>query len=1057
MLTITNSREYDLEIGKNIIICPELYSHNYERFLCEKYTNTISKNTEVITFSRISSKIFQKIGGFANNYINDSGRILAMYKAIDNLSNDLTFYNNNKTEIIEKILGIINEFKMYKVEETELLDTVQHLEGSLKNKVLDLYYIYVEYNKITSDEIKDKTDELDFICNNFTNCNIFDNYNIYFDKFDGFIPQQYEFIKQLLLRKINVTITLDTVSDSDKLFDLKSTANSTKNMLESICNKNNIEYKIVEKLQENNKFSQLAENLFETTEVQIDSEDIKLHISTTIQNECLYTAGKVIDLVKTSEYRYKDILITSRNFIQYKKQLEIAFKRFNIPLNISEIDDISTVAPIKFILKTLDVIFDNYKTETLMSLLKSPMSYIDHKSACRLEDYLYRYDVKFVPCHTDLQGNPSFRLRTLNDAQAEKLQHINDIKNLAIKPILKLENEFKQCQNGNEFISKIYDFCINTNLHNVILNFKHEDQEKEQQFVGIWDIIVSSIDQFCEICGTQKMTTQEFVKLYKTLLSSYSLGSIPSSLDSVNAGKFERIIGEKPKILFVLGADAESLPAKTKENTILTDFDRDILEMYDIKIAPFGNDLVNKEFELIYKVFGLPTDKLFASFSEVTDQINSPSNVFKRVKNIVKNAEITTDFDIDFDFMYKSKSTAKEQYAIEKNIDKIKEIDENFEILSVENEISPKMADILFKNEISPSKIETFNSCQFKFFLQYGLKLDERRIVKFDQLENGNFVHYVLENILKNSDYKTIDLKTKTSDLIEEYTKKFFAKNMQTDSKFNYFLDQINENTHKIVENIISEIKASNFKPCDYELEVDENADVEPLNIGEMSIIGKVDRVDLLNENGKNYLRVIDYKSGVKKMDFTTFSHGLNMQMFIYALAIENSQKYLCNQDKELSAVLYIPTKMPKISTDLPLGLDELDKRKNKELKRSGMIIKDEQIIANMEKNSPFVHLPIKVKSDGEFSKINESLATDEQFYALKKFVKKQLEKTVESIKKGEIKPNPYKFGTKTPCSYCKFGGVCGFTETYKSEKREFESVNQEQFWEKLNVGETDE
>ena len=95
MLNIISSSDYNLEGFNNIIIVPEMYSHNYERFLCEKYSNSVSKSTEVLTFKRISNRIFAEIGGFANNYINESGRILAMYNAIDSVFTMLKIYNSN--------------------------------------------------------------------------------------------------------------------------------------------------------------------------------------------------------------------------------------------------------------------------------------------------------------------------------------------------------------------------------------------------------------------------------------------------------------------------------------------------------------------------------------------------------------------------------------------------------------------------------------------------------------------------------------------------------------------------------------------------------------------------------------------------------------------------------------------------------------------------------------------------------------------------------------------------------------------------------------------------
>lgn len=300
MLKITNSSEFDLQNNKNIIIVPETFSHNYERFLCEKYTNDVSKSTEVLTFTRISDRIFAQIGGFANNYINTPGRILAMYNAINSVFSMLTVYNSNKIEIITKILSTIDEFKMYKITENDLLKATEELGGTLKKKVQDLYYIYCAYNKITENEIQDPRQEIEFLCENFYKCTIYNDYNVYFDKFDGFTPQQYALLIEFLRKNINVTIVLDIKDFSDKLYDLSKTSRETLEQLKKMCAKNKFDINVELLSEKARKFEEITKNIFEFEKFSTKNDDISLHVSTTLQNECMYVAGKIIDIVSKS-------------------------------------------------------------------------------------------------------------------------------------------------------------------------------------------------------------------------------------------------------------------------------------------------------------------------------------------------------------------------------------------------------------------------------------------------------------------------------------------------------------------------------------------------------------------------------------------------------------------------------------------------------------------------------------------------------------------------------------------------------------------------------------
>ena len=74
---------------------------------------------------------------------------------------------------------------------------------------------------------------------------------------------------------------------------------------------------------------------------------------------------------------------------------------------------------------------------------------------------------------------------------------------------------------------------------------------------------------------------------------------------------------------------------------------------------------------------------------------------------------------------------------------------------------------------------------------------------------------------------------------------------------------------------------------------------------------GSIDRVDIYNdENGKRYVRIVDYKTGGKDFDLASLYHGLNMQMLIYLLALVDTDNEF-NRDGELisAGVMYMPAK----------------------------------------------------------------------------------------------------------------------------------------------------
>ena len=77
------------------------------------------------------------------------------------------------------------------------------------------------------------------------------------------------------------------------------------------------------------------------------------------------------------------------------------------------------------------------------------------------------------------------------------------------------------------------------------------------------------------------------------------------------------------------------------------------------------------------------------------------------------------------------------------------------------------------------------------------------------------------------------------------------------------------------------QLKKGDFEPVGYEvrftteLENQQYADSADGDRGIMSLNGKIDRMDLCEEDDKVYLKIIDYKSGRTKFDLASVFHGL--------------------------------------------------------------------------------------------------------------------------------------------------------------------------------------
>ena len=83
------------------------------------------------------------------------------------------------------------------------------------------------------------------------------------------------------------------------------------------------------------------------------------------------------------------------------------------------------------------------------------------------------------------------------------------------------------------------------------------------------------------------------------------------------------------------------------------------------------------------------------------------------------------------------------------------------------------------------------------------------------------------------------------------------------------------------------EFAESDFEAKAFELPIDVDGAVHSKVIplqdgGDLRIRGSVDRVDVLEQDGQQFVRVVDYKSGAKPFRLADIVNGLNLQMFLY-------------------------------------------------------------------------------------------------------------------------------------------------------------------------------
>ena len=209
---------------------------------------------------------------------------------------------------------------------------------------------------------------------------------------------------------------------------------------------------------------------------------------------------------------------------------------------------------------------------------------------------------------------------------------------------------------------------------------------------------------------------------------------------------------------------------------------------------------------------------------------------------------------------------------------------------------------------------------------------------------------------------------------------------------------------------------------------------------------GFVDRVDAWQEDGRNYFRVVDYKTGKKDFDYCDVFNGLSLQMLLYLFALEQDGEALLGKNPIPAGVQYFPARVPILSADGELSDEDARTERQRLWKRSGLILSDDDVLTAMDDSQDAIRLSCRRKKDGT---ITGDIATRDQFRLLNEYVFQLLGNMVDDISSGDITPNPYTRGNShNACRFCPYGAVCHVATV--ENRRNYKTMSSQRFWDEI-------
>jgi ATP-dependent helicase/nuclease subunit B len=822
-----------------------------------------------------------------------------------------------------------------------------------------------------------------------------------------------------------------------------------------------------------------------------DNKNISILKANNPYEEVEETAKKIISLCRDEGYRYKDIVVVSRNLDTYEKIVKAIFDSYDIPPFIDKKKDVDDNPLIILITSIIDIFNKNWSYESVFRYLKSGLIKINTDEIDALENYVLAAGIRGKKRWSepwDYNINYNFQNNNLTEEDEIMLKEINEIREKIARPLIDLHENIKGSHKASELCSSMFNFLchlgINETIETWVQDFRKEgNEELAVQYSEIWNMVMEIFDEIVNVFKEEKIILKDFVNILSIGFQKKKMGLIPPTLDVVTVGSIDRIRSHSIKALFVLGVNDGVFPAVMKEDGVFNDGDREKLRNFDINLSEDSKAKTFGEQFLVYTTLTLPLNYLNLSYSIADFEgktlrasviINRLKKIFPKLKQSSTIDDINKgkeDFIKDitmpkptFNNLVKHVSSKNKKalnnpvweevhkwYCNHDNWQDKCEIILNAEAYTNQVKlIKEEKVKKLYGNRLnlSVSRLEKYVECPFAYFAQYGLGAKERKIFKLTPPDLGSFMHGVIDDfskLVKDSDKQWSEIddewcKGKVDLIFQRKITEISSSIFNSSARYRYFSERLRRVLIKTILVIIEHMRRSGFQPVGYEVIFGENGDYPSIEVdledGEkVYLSGRIDRVDKLTLEEKEYYRIIDYKSGNKDFDLNSVYYGLQVQLMLYLDAIltnENlSHNNSDNEESKAAGVFYFRIEDPIIKGSKEMSPEKIQQAILKELKMKGLILEDVKIVTEMDKEieGHSLIIPASVKKDGNLGK-SSSLASDEDFSSLRNFVRKGLASTCERMLKGEIKIEPYKNQDMAACKYCLYSSVCKFDST---------------------------
>lgn len=1125
-----------------LIIVPDQFTMQTQKDLVTLHEREGIMNIDVLSFGRLTHRIFEEVGGQDIPVLDDTGKSLVLQKVAANLKDRLPTLGSHlqKQGYIHEVKSAISEFMQYGIRTEDMPKLIEFSEkrGALVHKLRDLETLYKGFKQYIDGKYITTEETLDVLNRLLPKSRLLPGSVVVFDGFTGFTPIQNQVIRDImkLVQETIITVTIGAGENpyepdgEQKLFYLSkktvavlermareanvergkdvfilpmgtkpaaelikreaAPSSATGSVTNSMCE---IRYTQKHRFAGNAALMMLEGHLFryQYLPFSLSQDNIRLFEASTPKEEVHQAGLMILGRIRADKIAFRDIAVITGDLESYAPYVETEFAQMGIPFFIDRTRGIILNPMIEFIKSVLGLYLKDFSYEAVFHYLRSGLSDITSQETDELENYIIQTGIRGYRRWNRLFTH---KTRQMEDSE-EPLLMLNAVRERFMAQVEPLH--FTGKQKVEEYVNCLYEFLLKNDVQKKLTEFEAMFKEQGQlsrsrEYAQIYRLVMELLDQIYQLLGAESITQQEFSDILEAGFGEIEVGTIPQNVDRVVVGDMERTRLKQVKVLFFLGVNDGNIPKNVSKGGIISDIDREFLKESKLELAPSPRQQMYIQRLYLYLNMTKPSEALYLSYAKVNSAGKSirPAYLVDVVRKLfplltveypqnrpVLEQIVTPEEGLSYlaeglrGYVegFREEGLQAQFYALYQAYGELEEYRNKRELLAraafrryEDSGLSKAVARALYGRDLenSVSRLETYAACAYRHFLEYGLSLKEREEFGFEPVDMGNVFHEVLNRFagqLAQSGHTWFDFprefgETAVKEALEAYAAQYGDTILYSSARNEYAITRMGRILTRTVWTLQNQLQKGDFYPDGYELSFHYAQDLESVNIAlseeeKMRLRGRIDRVDIAEDQNNVYVKVIDYKSGSRQFDLAALYYGLQLQLVVYmnaALEIEAGKHP--GKDIIPAALLYYHIDDPTVETTVELDDEELNARILGKLRMNGVVNGEEAIVSRLDKTLETKSdvIPVERKKDGAFSS-RSSLMTTQELKVVSDYVNHKVRSIGKEILDGRITLDPYEQGTSQACTYCAYQKVCGFDPSIPGyERRELEGLDKE-------------